>query len=72
MPNLPNVEKFKGDNEVNFHNWILRVEAQVGGIPNARRNQMLLCSLDATTSTYLSQQLRTALSNNFHVLITTT
>ena len=78
MLNLPNVEKFTGYNEVSFHNWILRFEAQVGalGIPNARRNQMLLCCLDATAFTYLSQlmiadadityeQIKTALSNKF-------
>ena len=54
MPRIPSIQKFKGDNEVNFQQWILQFEAQRGAleIPAGQNRRMLLYCLDVCVHIY--------------------
>ena len=62
MPNIPNIKKFKGVNEVSFNKWILPYEAQNDaiGVENNRKRQMLLCCLEDSAFTLASQRINAA------------
>ena len=82
MLSLPKVDKFKGDNQQSFQQWILMFEAQltVLGGENDRKREMLLCLLEgdafssaaryiATNGTATYAQLKAELEKLFRGII---
>ena len=57
MPTFPKVEKFRGDNQQSFAQWILMFEAQLSvlGFEDDKKRETLLCLLDANAFTKATQ-----------------
>ena len=51
MPQIPNIQKFRGDNSQSFLNWIRQFEAQLAanGIEDDRKHDVLLCCCDESS-----------------------
>ena len=57
MPSLPKIEKFKGDNQQSFKQWILMFEAQLTVLrtEDEKKRDTLLCLLEGNAFTRAAQ-----------------
>ena len=57
MPSLPKVDKFKGDNQQSFSQWILMFEAQLTVLDTEenKKRETLLCLLESNAFTSAAQ-----------------
>ena len=58
MPRVPQIAKFRGDNETSIQRWILQFEAQLQGLgikdENKSWRNLLLCYMDENAFTVAS------------------
>ena len=67
MPKFPKVDKFRGDNQQSFSQWILMFEAQltVLEIENDKKRETLLCLLDSNAFTRAAQYIAATPTANY-------
>ena len=70
MPKFPKVEKFRGDNQQSFAQWILMFEAQLSvlEVEDAKKRETLLCLLEANAFTKAAQYIASHDTANYAAL----
>ena len=57
MPKIPNIVRFKGDNETSFDQWCLYFELQLKalGVADDKRKDLLVCCTEGSAFTFVSE-----------------
>ena len=57
MPKIPNIPRFRGDNDTSFDQWCLHFESQLKalGVADDKRKDLLLCCMEGTAFTFVSK-----------------